>query len=362
MSQSTSSFLLSSTREKAASLSNAQRQTLMDIVSSKEVIHEMYMSHEVVVQKRAAWREVAEEFNMCYPSDEPLTVRRLKRAWEYSKNRDKREWENYAKQLRENGVAPPPTVKKSQPKVRPMSSSMLAHYADNQYDSFLRDIPDPADRTSGLKVKEWLASPSSQHQKDLGDFTGQEEASRKGTVSNMEDDKASAAVEDGYSQEEDNVVPQKKQKCSNGKDPPSVSKNCAKQDNRRVAKKPSLEPTKPPQKAFYIVRKEPLESNKKEEKSPDPTDLFFQSIAATIKRFTPYHQSLCKSKVFAVVSEIEMKEILEQDPSAASVLATPDYTAGDSTLQNSQAMDSSPSLTADHSEEALEFKFQYEEL
>lgn len=86
MNQSTSPFILS-TREKASSLSAVQRQKLIDIVTSKDVIQEMYKSHEVVLQKREAWREVAEEFNRCFPSDEPLTVRRLKRAWEYSKSR-----------------------------------------------------------------------------------------------------------------------------------------------------------------------------------------------------------------------------------------------------------------------------------
>lgn len=216
----------------------------------------------------------------------------------------------------------------------------------------------------GLRVKEWLTS-SSQQQKDSGDFTGQEEASQSGTVNNTEDDTASPAVEDGSSQEEDNVVPQKKQKCSSGKDPPSASRNCAKPANNHAAKRASLEPTKPQQKAFYIVRKESAENNKKEEKLPDPTDLFFQSIAATIKRFTPYHQSLCKSRVFAVVSEIEMKEILEKDPSAASRLKTPEYAAGDSTAESppqAPEVDSFPTITVDHSEEPLEFKFHYEEV
>lgn len=63
--------------------------------------------------------------------------------------RDKRGWGNYNKQVREYGVASPSVVKKVLPKVPAMSSSTLAYYADNQYDSFLRDIPDPVDRTPG---------------------------------------------------------------------------------------------------------------------------------------------------------------------------------------------------------------------
>lgn len=63
--------------------------------------------------------------------------------------RDKRGWGNYNKQAREYGAASPSVVKKVLPKVPAMSSSRLAYYADNQYDSFLRDISDPVDRTPG---------------------------------------------------------------------------------------------------------------------------------------------------------------------------------------------------------------------
>jgi hypothetical protein len=44
----------------------------------------------------------------------------------------------------------------------------------------------------------------------------------------------------------------------------------------------------------------------------DPIDAFFKSIAATVKTFSPYHQNICKSRIFVIVSEVEMTKILEK--------------------------------------------------
>jgi len=54
-----------------------------------------------------------------------------------------------------------------------------------------------------------------------------------------------------------------------------------------------------------------VESDKERQAEPpvDPTDAFFQSIAATVKTFSPYHQNICKSRIFTIVSEVEITEI-----------------------------------------------------
>jgi hypothetical protein len=75
-----------------------------------------------------------------------------------------------------------------------------------------------------------------------------------------------------------------------------------------------------PQMASTVLMKYLVESNKKRQAEPpaDPIDAFFKSIAATVKTFSPYHQNICKSRIFAIVSEIEMTEILKETKSTHS--------------------------------------------
>ena len=60
-----------------------------------------------------------------------------------------------------------------------------------------------------------------------------------------------------------------------------------------------------------------VESDKERQAEPpdDPTDTFFKSITATVKTFSPYHQNICKSRIFATVSEVEMTESLQEPTS-----------------------------------------------
>jgi hypothetical protein len=43
----------------------------------------------------------------------------------------------------------------------------------------------------------------------------------------------------------------------------------------------------------------------------DTIDAFYKSIAATVKTFSPHHQNICKSRIFEIVSEVEMTETLQ---------------------------------------------------
>jgi hypothetical protein len=56
-----------------------------------------------------------------------------------------------------------------------------------------------------------------------------------------------------------------------------------------------------------------VESDKERQAEPPvyAIDAFFKSIAATVKTFYPYHQNICKSRIFEIVSEVEMTEILQ---------------------------------------------------
>ncbi|XP_044739192.1 uncharacterized protein LOC123300651 [Chrysoperla carnea] len=73
----------------------------------------------------------------------------------------------------------------------------------------------------------------------------------------------------------------------------------------------------------------------------DPLDLFFISIAATVKNFSLYHQNIAKSKIFQIVSEIEMQQILNGNQTQETVatnntthtLLTTNETAATSNIQ-----------------------------
>lgn len=44
----------------------------------------------------------------------------------------------------------------------------------------------------------------------------------------------------------------------------------------------------------------------------DPVDAFLLSIGATLKTFSPYHLNLAKSKIFAVVQEHDLQQIVQR--------------------------------------------------
>jgi hypothetical protein len=75
-----------------------------------------------------------------------------------------------------------------------------------------------------------------------------------------------------------------------------------------------------PETESAVLMKYLVESDEKRQAEPsvDPIDAFFKSIAATVKAFSPYHQNICKSRIFAVVSEMEMTEILQATKSTHS--------------------------------------------
>jgi len=45
---------------------------------------------------------------------------------------------------------------------------------------------------------------------------------------------------------------------------------------------------------------------------PDAIDTFFSSIATTVKNFSPYYQNVAKSQIFNIISDLEMKQIMQQ--------------------------------------------------
>lgn len=60
---------------------------------------------------------------------------------------------------------------------------------------------------------------------------------------------------------------------------------------------------------------EPSRNNDIETENVNPIDSFFMAISATVKQFSPYYQNIVKSKIFSVVSELEMAHIVNKENS-----------------------------------------------
>lgn len=72
---------------------------------------------------------------------------------------------------------------------------------------------------------------------------------------------------------------------------------------------------KPVESASSILMKYFIKENEKElkENSPsaDPVDSFLNGIGVTMKTFTPFYLNLAKSKIFSIVQDIDMQQIME---------------------------------------------------
>jgi hypothetical protein len=89
---------------------------------------------------------------------------------------------------------------------------------------------------------------------------------------------------------------------------PASAKNKFENKIFRGTKRPGYQP----ETASAALMKYLVESDKERQTEPpvDPTDAFFKSIAATLKKFPPVYQNICKSRIFAIVSKVEMTDIL----------------------------------------------------
>lgn len=119
-----------------------------------------------------------------------------------------------------------------------------------------------------------------------------------------EDKTTDWAITIGHSGCDDNVVPDGS--CSDDSDKP-IKKPKAK---RRKTKK-----TKEP---LYVEAEKQTFSNESQQSTgefdvADPVDAFLLSIGATLKTFSPYHLNIAKSKIFAVVQEHDLQQIVQKE-------------------------------------------------
>jgi len=132
------------------------------------------------------------------------------------------------------------------------------------------------------------------------------------TISNIHYDESNTDADEGLENVENdesfeiNVV-----------DKPEITENDRSIVNRSASgkmKKRSCE-EQPIESASSILMKYFIKENEKDlkEKSPsaDPVDSFLNGIGVTMKTFTPYYLNLAKSKIFSIVQDIDMQQIME---------------------------------------------------
>jgi hypothetical protein len=118
------------------------------------------------------------------------------------------------------------------------------------------------------------------------------------TITNLEFDEKGETNEEELLQAES----EHEDTAEKGEQTPASAKNKFENKIFRGTKRPGHQP----ETASAVLMKCLIESDKKRQAEPpvDPIDAFFKSIASTVRKFSPYHQKTCKSKIFAIVSKV----------------------------------------------------------
>jgi len=71
-----------------------------------------------------------------------------------------------------------------------------------------------------------------------------------------------------------------------------------------------------------------LETKKNEEKkTSDPVDAFLLGIGSTMKTFDPYFLNMVMSKIFNIVQDMEMQQIMRKQNPVPQLNIAPNYNA-----------------------------------
>lgn len=100
------------------------------------------------------------------------------------------------------------------------------------------------------------------------------------------------------------------QDSDNESDAPIVKKPKAKKRKSKKRREPSFEEVNQtinlPSFSESLAQSSELDPT-------DPVDAFLLSIGSTLKTFSPYHLNVAKSKIFAVVQEHDLQQIVERE-------------------------------------------------
>ncbi|XP_008187410.1 uncharacterized protein LOC103310547 [Acyrthosiphon pisum] len=86
---------------------------------------------------------------------------------------------------------------------------------------------------------------------------------------------------------------------------------------------------KPPETASSTLMKYIIEQKNSEQSYPttsklDAMDQFFLSMCSTVKQFSPYFQHIAKTKIFHIISELELEQLRQNQPQTQSTISNQD--------------------------------------
>jgi len=175
----------------------------------------------------------------------------------------------------------------------------------DQYRKYLKKLTTKSGQSASIQIPKWKYADEMSFVRPF--------LRERDTVANLKFDEKGETDEEGLSQaesEHDGTAEQEEHT-------PASAKNKFKNKIfRGTLKRPRYQP----ETASAVLMKYLVESDKKRQAEPpvDLTDAFFKCIATTVKTFSPYHRHICKSRIFSIVSEIEMTEILQETKSTHS--------------------------------------------
>lgn len=119
-----------------------------------------------------------------------------------------------------------------------------------------------------------------------------------------------------------NLQPSKFTPLTDPKPNPQETAQFTRSKNRNRRLIPQSQPSASTTLMEYIIK-----NNEKTKQDIHPIDAFFNGLAATIKKFSPYYQHLAKGKIFAVVQELEWEQLSAEPMSGTSSdFSSPVYT------------------------------------
>lgn len=161
------------------------------------------------------------------------------------------------------------------------------------------------------------------------------------TVGNLDD---GSNVEPENAEREDDILGATEQEqCENipsqTRHVVNSSKGCIK--SKATVRRSSSKHVNTPETASSVLMKYLVENNSENKEKPtDPIDLFFQSMASTVKTFSPYYKNICKTQVLSIVSDLEMKQLDAQVPlntGTETVVQVPVQSPGNTSACSSDA-------------------------
>lgn len=74
----------------------------------------------------------------------------------------------------------------------------------------------------------------------------------------------------------------------------------------------------------YIIEQKNAEQSYPTISKLDAMDQFFSSMCLTVKQFSPYLQHIAKTKVFQIISELELEKLRQNQPQPQSTISNQD--------------------------------------